>query len=69
MKEGTKGRLWLMGFGLNLSAGLIHAILHNYSVSVACFVFSYFSFEMVVRNYIDRVSGETLEGDNDNEAQ
>lgn len=55
MSNQLKGRLWLMGFGLNLSAAIIHGILHNYFIAGISFVFSYVTFEAVVRNYIDKV--------------
>lgn len=55
MSNKMKGQLWLMGFGLNLSAALIHFILHNYVVAVLAFLVSYFSYAMVVEKYINKV--------------
>lgn len=47
-----------MGFGLNLSGSVLHGILHNYVVAVVALIISYVSFEIVVRNYIDKVLPE-----------
>lgn len=58
MSNQLKGRLWLMGFGLNLSGSVLHGILHNYVVAVVALIISYVSFEIVVRNYIDKVLPE-----------
>lgn len=61
MSNQWKGRLWLMGFGLNLSGGIIHFILHNYIVAGFALIFSYISFEIVTQNYIDKDSEEVNE--------
>lgn len=61
MSNQLKGRLMLMGFGLNLSASIIHIILHNYWVAGAALVVSYLSYLYVVKNYVDKVVEEANE--------